>query len=88
MVKFYGHFLETLGRYREETGWKPGPEQARAVEQARALLDGAVRRLDTSGAFRDMAALKATQYQLHLDLIGDTCHAAHGLGYWRNHPGG
>ena len=22
-VKFYGHFLETLGRYREETGWKP-----------------------------------------------------------------
>jgi hypothetical protein len=88
MVKFYGHFLETLGRYREETRWKPTPSQAQAVEQARALLDGAVRRLDASGAFRDMESLKATQPQLYLDLIGDSCHAAHGLSYWRNHLGG
>jgi hypothetical protein len=88
MVKFYGHFLETLGRYREETGWKPTPEQARAVEQARALLDGAVRRLDASGAFRDLESVKTAQYQLYLDLIGDACHAAHGLSYWRNHLGG
>jgi hypothetical protein len=88
MVKFYGHFLETLGRYREETGWKPTPAQAQAVDQARALLDGAVRRLDASGAFRDMESLKTAQYQLYLDLIGDACHAAHGLGYWRKHPGG
>jgi hypothetical protein len=88
MVKFYGHFLETLGRYREETDWKPTPGQTQAVEQARALLDGAVRRLDASGAFRDMESLKETRYQLYLDLIGDACHAAHGLHYWRNHPGG
>jgi hypothetical protein len=88
MVKFHGHFLETLGRYRSETGWRPTPEQARAVEQAHALLDGAVRRLEAAGAFRDMESLKATRYQLHLDLIGDSCHAAHGLGYWRNHLGG
>jgi hypothetical protein len=82
MVKFYGHFLETLGRYRAETGWKPTPAQARSVQQARALLDGAVRRLDASGAFRDMESLKSTHSQIHLDLIGDSCHAAHGLGYW------
>ena len=88
MVKFYGHFLETLGRYHEETGWKPTPEQTRAVEQALALLDGAVRRIDASGAFRDMESVKAAQYQLYLDLIGDSCHAAHGLSYWRNHRGG
>jgi len=88
MVKFHGHFLETLGRYREETGWKPTPAQAQSVEQARALLDGAVRRLEAAGAFRDMEALKSAQYQLYLDLIGDSCHAAHGLGYWRNHLGG
>ncbi|HYO56323.1 hypothetical protein [Archangium sp.] len=88
MVKFYGHFLETLGRYREETGWKPTPAQTQAVEQARALLDGAVRRLDASGAFRDMESVKTAQYQLYLDLIGDACHAAHGLRYWRKHPGG
>ncbi|QRN93946.1 hypothetical protein JRI60_32965 [Archangium violaceum] len=88
MVKFYGHFLETLGRFREETRWKPSPSQAQAVDQARALLDGAVRRLDMSGAFRDMESLKTTQPQSYLDLIGDSCHAAHGLSYWRNHLGG
>jgi hypothetical protein len=88
MVKFYGHFLETLGRYREETGWKPSPSQLQAVEQAHALLDGAVRRLDASGTFRDMDSLRATRFQLYLDLIGDSCHAAHGLSYWRNHLGG
>jgi hypothetical protein len=82
MVKFHGHFLETLGRYREETGWKPTPAQTRSVEQARALLDGAVRRLEASGAFRDMASLQSTRPQLYLDLIGDSCHAAHGLAYW------
>ncbi|PTL78234.1 hypothetical protein [Vitiosangium sp. GDMCC 1.1324] len=88
MVKFYGHFLETLGRYREETGWKPTPEQRQSVEQARALLDGAVRRLEAAGAYRDMESLKATQYQLYLDLIGDSCHAAHGWSYWRKYLGG
>lgn len=88
MVKFYGHFLETLGRYRDETGWTPSPAQAQAVEQARALLDGAVRRLDASGTFRDMEALRSGHFQLYLDLIGDSCHAAHGLSYWRNHLGG
>lgn len=88
MVKFYGHFLETLGRYRDEAGWKPSPSQLQSMEQARALLDGAVRRLEAAGAFRDMESLKASQYQVYLDLIGDSCHAAHGLSYWRNHLGG
>ncbi|QRK07693.1 hypothetical protein JQX13_48220 [Archangium violaceum] len=88
MVKFHGHFLETLGRYREETGWKPTPAQLQSVTQAGALLDGAVRRLEAAGAFRDMESLKATQHQLYLDLIGDACHAAHGWSYWRNHLGG
>ncbi len=82
-VKFYGHWLETLGRYREETGWKPDAAQARAVSRARELLDGAVRRLDASGAFQHMATHKARQYQLYLDLIGDACHAAHGIAYWK-----
>ena len=82
MLKFYGHLLETLGRYREDTGWRPTPAQAQQVQQALGLLDGAVRRLEAAGAWRDLAALKAAQYQLYLDLIGDTCHAARGWHYW------
>ena len=82
MLKFYGHFLETLGRYREDTGWRPTPVQAQQVQQALALLDGAVRRLEAAGAWRDLQVLKAAQYQLYLDLVGDTCHAARGWSYW------
>jgi hypothetical protein len=83
MMKFYGHWLETLGRYRDETGWTPTPAQLQAVRQAGALLDGAVRRLDASGAWRDRKALKAVSPSLFLDLIGDTCHAARGWHDWR-----
>lgn len=88
MLKFYGHWLETLGRYRDETGWRPSPEQLQAVRQALALLDGAVRRLEAAGAWRDLASLQRTHFQLSLDLIGDTCHAARGWSYWSSHLGG
>ncbi len=87
-VKFYGHWLETLGRYRDETGWKPTPAQLQSLQHAGALLDGAVRRLDASGAWRTREALKAARSPLFLDLTGDTCHAARGWHDWRHHLGG
>jgi hypothetical protein len=82
MVKFHGHFLETLGRLRQENGWRPTPSQQAAVDKARAKLDAAVRQLHEVGAFRDMALLQKQQPQVYLDLIGDACHAAHGLDLW------
>ena len=82
MVKFYGHWLEALGRYRDETGWKPTPAQARAVEEARAALEHATLRLEATGAFRDTAALAVKEPQLALDLVGDACHAARGWDLW------
>jgi hypothetical protein len=83
MLKFYGHWLETLGRYRDEAGWTPTPEQFQSIRQAGALLDGTVRRLDASGAWRTRDRLKAVSPSLFLDLIGDTCHAARGWHDWR-----
>ncbi len=82
MMKFYGHFLETLGRYRQENGWKPTAAQQQGVERARQKLDAAVRQLDEMGAFRNMDTLAKQQRQVYLDLIGDACHAAHGLDSW------
>ncbi|CAM3220274.1 hypothetical protein G4177_27810 [Corallococcus sp. ZKHCc1 1396] len=82
MVKFYGHWLEALGRYRDETGWKPTPAQARAVEQARAALERAALQLEATGAFRDTATLARKEPQLALDLVGDACHAARGWDLW------
>lgn len=82
MMKFHGHFLETLGRLRRENGWTPTASQQAAVDKARAKLDAAVRQLHERGAFRDMATLQKQQPQVYLDLIGDACHAAHGLDFW------
>lgn len=82
MVKFYGHFLETTGRVRAEWGWKPTDAQRQAVERSRALLDAAVRQLEAVKAFESMDRLKTAQPQIYLDLIGDSCHAAHGWDLW------
>ncbi|WP_338052910.1 hypothetical protein [Pyxidicoccus trucidator] len=82
MLKFHGHLLETLGRYRDDTGWRPTADQRQTVERARTYLEGTVRRLDEAGAFKDLEALAARERQLALDLVGDTCHAAHGEALW------
>ncbi|WP_224361851.1 hypothetical protein [Hyalangium versicolor] len=82
-LKFYGHFLETLGRYRRENGWSPTPRQQQAVTRAHQLLEATVRRLGEAGAFRDLETIAKQQPQLYLDLVGDACHAAHGLAEWK-----
>lgn len=82
MLKFHGHFLETVGRYRQENGWRPSPAQQATVDKARAKLDAAVRQLQELGAFKSMDTLAKQQHQVYLDLIGDACHAAHGMDFW------
>jgi hypothetical protein len=82
-LKFYGHFLETLGRYRRENGWSPTARQQQAVTRAHQLLEATVRRLGEAGAFQGMEAIAKQQPQLYLDLVGDACHAAHGLEEWK-----
>jgi hypothetical protein len=79
MVKFYGHWLETVGHFRGDFGWKPNDAQKIDVNRAKAFLDLAVRNLEGEGALQKMLELKKTVPQVYLDLIGDSCHAAHGL---------
>ncbi len=83
MVKFYGHFLETIGRLKNETLWKPTKDQELAASRAKALLDAAVRGLEGLKAFSTMASIKQSNPQVYLDLIGDSCHAANGLSQWK-----
>lgn len=81
-VKFYGHFLETVARLKNETAWKPTKEQALAVAKAKVLLDAAVNGLEEIKAFSTMEAIKQSTPQVYLDLIGDSCHAANGWNQW------
>jgi hypothetical protein len=84
MVKFYGHFLETTARLKTDLKWVPDESQKQAIAKAKALLDHAVRQLDTDKALTNegMAQIKKTQPQIYLDLIGDACHATHGWDGW------
>ncbi len=79
MVKFYGHWLETVAHFRDDFGFKPNDAQKQDLNRAKAYLDIAVRGLEENKAFEQMPQLKQTQKQVYLDLIGDSCHAAHGL---------
>ncbi|MGQ0506707.1 MAG: hypothetical protein ACT4TC_15450, partial [Myxococcaceae bacterium] len=83
MVKFYGHFLETTGRLRKKSHFRPTAEQLQQVEKAKAYLDRAVLGLRDVKALESMDQLKKTQRQVYLDLIGDSCHATHGWDFWR-----
>lgn len=87
MLKFHGHLLETLGRYRDDTGWRPTDAQLQTVERARTYLEGTVRRLNELGAFDALPSIAAKDRQLALDLVGDTCHAAHGEALWSGRSG-
>lgn len=82
MVKFYGHFLETTGRLREELKWRPTAAQLQSVAKAKAYLSDATHQLEALKAFESMPAIKQKQPQIYLDLIGDACHATHGWDLW------
>lgn len=82
MLKFHGHLLETLGRFRDDTGWRPTPLQRQTVERARRYLENTVRRMDETGTLSSPASVALRNRQLALDLVGDTCHAARGEALW------
>lgn len=81
MLKFYGHWLETAARFRD-LGWRPDDFQLQSVNVAKAMTDAAVRDLEGEHAYERLDTLKTTQKQMYLDLIGDTCHAAHAFEAW------
>ncbi len=82
-VKFYGHFLETTARLKTDVQWRPNAGEQRQIAVAKAYLDATVRSLQEVKAFETMAALKTSKPQVFLDLIGDSCHATHGLDGWQ-----
>ncbi|MBL8954679.1 MAG: hypothetical protein JNK82_28130 [Myxococcaceae bacterium] len=85
MVKFYGHFLETTARLKSDLKWTPNESQKQSISKAKAYLDHAVRLLEADKTFTDprMQSIKQSQPQIYLDLIGDSCHAAHGYDGWQ-----
>ena len=82
-LKFYGHWLETVGRLRSEGVLVPTPDQGKQVALGRVLLSKATDDLAAAGGFSAKLqaewAAKPETKQLALDLAGDSCHAVNGL---------
>jgi len=82
-LKFFGHLLETLAlAVRLGTAGgdpKLTAELAAAQQLAAADLLGALEQLEQERAYERLSEISAQRPQLALDLIGDGCHAVHGL---------
>lgn len=82
-LKFFGHLLETLaladqlGLLRDDAALAENVTAAR--RKAAADLLATLDRLEQERAYTRLPELAVQRPQLFLDLIGDGCHALHGL---------
>lgn len=82
-LKFFGHLLETLA-LAARLGTADGnpalkAELAAAQRLATSDLLGALEQLEQERAYERLSEITNQRPQLALDLIGDGCHAVHGL---------
>jgi hypothetical protein len=82
-LKFFGHVLETLALAKSLDLADKQSEGSRRIEGAiRAVaadVTDVVRALSEGGVYDRLPAIRAEREQTYLDLIGDGCHAIHGL---------
>jgi hypothetical protein len=74
-IKFYGHSFEILSYARHRRLFTPTPAQALAIERAGGTLADAVKAI--KGV--DLLEIKKTNLRLFQLLVGDACHAYHGV---------
>jgi len=78
-LKFTGHFLETMHKMATMGLFSPTPEQAKMMQGAADQVALTVQGLQSRGVYDNLDALRKTNEQLYLDVIGDSAHALHGL---------
>jgi hypothetical protein len=74
-IKFNGHVFEILSYATHKRLFAPTTEQIRAVQKAGIVLTQAVREIQ--GA--DLFEVKRQNQKLYRLLVGDSCHAYHGI---------
>lgn len=82
-LKFFGHLLETLAVVEEVGLVRHEGTFAFDVRSTRLSATGdlieTITQLENAKAYTRLPVLSVQQHQLFLDLIGDGCHAIHGL---------
>lgn len=82
-LKFFGHVLETLALAKSLDLADQKSEGSRRIEGAiratAADVVDVVKQLSDGGVYDRLPAIRQEREQTYLDLIGDGCHAIHGL---------
>jgi hypothetical protein len=75
MMKFYGHSFEILSYVKRKRLFTPTADQAHAIERAGVTLAEAMKGLDGV----NLLEFRKTNLRLFHLLVGDACHAYHGI---------
>jgi hypothetical protein len=75
VIKFYGHSFEILSYVKHRRLWTPTADQAHAIERAGVTLADAVKGIEGV----DLFEFRRTNLRLFHLLVGDSCHAYHGI---------
>lgn len=75
VIKFYGHSFEILSYVKHRRLWTPTADQAHAIERAGVTLAEAVKGIEGV----DLFEVRRTNLRLFHLLVGDSCHAYHGI---------
>jgi len=78
-LKFTGHFLETMHKMAILGLFSPTPEQQQVMKGAADQVVLTVQAMQTRGVFDNLDALRSSNEQLYLDVIGDSAHALRGM---------
>ncbi len=78
-LKFTGHWLESMEKLAAMGFYTPDEEQQRLLAGAATQIALTVEGLNREGAWRRLPEIEKQDYQLYLDLVGDSAHALHGL---------
>lgn len=82
-LKFFGHLLETLMLARKLGAYRPGSEGGAKldaiVRHAAADVADVTGELVRGGVAERLRQIRSEREQTYLDLVGDGCHAIHGL---------
>lgn len=75
MMKFYGHSFEILSYVKRKRLFTPTADQAHAIEKSAGKLHEAVKGIEGV----DLFEFRKTNLRLFHLLVGDACHAYHGI---------
>jgi hypothetical protein len=78
-MKFLGHLVETVHKLAALGFVAPGPEVDATLRQAEAELVATVGAIERNGVFGKLDAIRASDEQQYLDLVGDAAHALRAL---------